>query len=249
MEDNIFAGAPHEGQTLEEVLNPTVEKELEVEKPAESQTEKEIEKLELPDEENLAIQKRNSAFEEMRESREQAEAKAQDLEARLKALERDKETVEQPEFLTEIVGKNEDVARKWQQERENLKEEVKQELVQAQVEAQKKEAETKEYWNKWTEDQFKKVGVKDQNERNELAKIMNDYTPTDDKGNLDYEKGKKLMLDLKKAQTKEEEVKVQVKKNIADATVSRETSTKETKTYLTRNDLRGGWRGLVGRSD
>lgn len=245
MEENIFADVPREGETLEEVLNP-VEKELEVEKPAESQAEKEevkeVDKLELPDE---AILKKNSAWEEMRESREQAEAKAQQLEQRLQALEKEKGEVEQPAFLTEIVGKNEEVAREWQKERETLKEEVKQELVQAQIDAQKKEAEAKEHWNKWTEEQLTKVGAKDENTRNELRKVMNDYTPTDERGWLDYSKGMKLLNDLKKVQIKEEEMKIQVKKNIADATVSRETSTKETKNYLTRNDLRGGWRGIV----
>lgn len=238
-DENIFAEALREGQTVDEIFNPSqdVDKELEVETPAESQADKEEE----PD------LKQNSAWKEMRIAKEEADAKAQALEDRLKALEKDGKGEEQSEFVTSLVGENEEVARKWQKEKENLKEELKQELIQEQLASQKKEAAEKEYWNKWTEEQFAKVGVKDQNERNELAKIMTEYTPTDASGNLDYTKGMKLLTDLKKAQVNEDNQKVQVKKNIADATVSKETSTKETKDYLTRHDLRGGWRSVVNR--
>lgn len=237
--ENIFADVPREGKTLEEVLN-SVEKEPEVEKPAESQAEKEIEKLELPDEEQLAIQKRNSAFEEMRKTNEE-------LASRLESLEKEKEqaTFEQPEFLKKMIGENEEVTKDWQKEKEAIKAEVKQELIREQAEVQKKAAETKAYWNNWTLEQLDKVGAKDENTRNELKKVMADYTPTDEQGNLDYSKGMKLLTDLKKAQTQQEEQKVQVKKNIADATVSKETSNKESKDYVTSHDLRKkGWRGL-----
>ncbi len=255
MEDNIFAEVAREGETLDEILTPSVDKELEVEKPAESQTEKDIEKLDLPDE---SVLKKNSAWERMREEKEESDRKLQELESKLSALESKKEEkpIEQPEFLTDMVGKNEEIARKWQQERASIKEEAKQELVQAQIEAQKKEAETREYWNKWTQERFSEVEQEfkvdfksNASLKNELAKIMNDYTPTDDKGNLDYRKGMKLLTDLKKAEAQQEDKKVQVKKNIADATVSKETSTKERKNFVTRNDLRGGWRKLVGTED
>lgn len=237
--ESIFADVPREGETLEEVFN-SVEKEPEVEKPAESQAEKEIEKLELPDEEQLAIQKRNTAFEEMRKTNEE-------LASRLESLEKEKEqaTFEQPEFLKKMIGENEEVTKDWQKEKEAIKEEVKQELIREQAEIQRKEAETKAYWNTWTLEQLDKVGAKDENTRNELKKVMADYTPTDEQGNLDYSKGMKLLTDLKKAQIQQEEQKVQAKKNIADATVSKETSNNESKDYVTSHDLRKkGWRGL-----
>lgn len=240
--DDFFANVPREGESVEDIFNQmeaeTVDKEQEVETPAESLPEKEEPDL-----------KQNEAWKEIREAREQAEEKARLLEERLQALEKGNKEEGQSEFVTSLVGENEDVSRKWQKEKENLKEEVKQELIQEQLETQKKEKELKEYWNKWTEEQFAKVGVKDQNERNELAKIMTEYTPTDANGNLDYVKGKKLLTDLQKAQAREETQKVQVKKNVADATISKDNATKETKTYMTRQDLRGGWRGLVNRSE
>jgi hypothetical protein len=259
-DESIFADLPREGETVEEVLN-SVDKEVqaveeevkaETEVPAESQTEKE--KLDLPDE---SILKKNSAWEEMRIAREEAEAKAQELEARLTALEKgDNNTereVRKSEFVSSLVGDNEDVAEKWEKEKHSLKEQLKQELVQDQIDAQRKEQEQKEYWANWTqkklgevEAEFKVDFKADQSLKNELSKVMLDYSPTDEEGNLDYHKGMKIVTELRKVQVQEETQKTQVKKNIADATVSKETSVQTNKGFVTSNDIRGrDWRSFA----
>ncbi len=180
---DLLAEIPREGETPDDIFS-SVDKELQEETPAESLPEK----LDLPDE---SILKKNSAWEEMRESREAAEAKARELEERLQALEKE-EVAEQPEFLTKMIGENEEVARDWLKEKATIKEEVKRELVREQIEAEKKEADTKAYWLNWTDERFKevekdfKVDFKSQPSlKNELAKVMNDYTPTDEQGTLD----------------------------------------------------------------
>lgn len=241
---DLLAGIEREGETPNEIFS-SVDNQSQ-ENPAESLPEK----LELPDE---VILKKNNAWEEMREAREQAEQKAQELETRLAALETG--NIEQPEFLTKMIGENEEVAKDWMKEKATIKEEVKQELIREQIDAQKKEADTKAYWNQWTQDRFGevekdfKVSFKSNPTlKNELAKVMNDYTPTDEQGNLDYKKGMKLLTDLKKAQALQEDNRVQVRKNIADATVSNETSVQKNKGFLTSQDLRGkDWRTLVNQ--
>ena len=258
MKDDIFADFPREGETVEEVLN-SVDKEIqaevetkeeskvEIEKPAESQTEK----LELPDE---SVLKKNSAWEEMRIAREEAEAKAQELEARLSALEKD-DSPEKSEFVKSLVGENEDVEKVWAKEKESLKEEVKREMVQEQLDAQRKEQEQKEHWAKWTNERLSEVEKEfnldfktDESIKNELSKVMRDYSPTDEQGNLDYRKGFKILTELSKVKVQEESQKTQVKKNIADATVSKETSAQSNKGFVTSNDLRGkDWRSWVNK--
>jgi len=243
--ENIFADVPREGESIEEALD-SVDKELQEETteestPAESQPENE------PD------LRQNSAWKELREARELAEAKAQELETRLKALESQDKTIEKSEFVTSLVGDNEDVAEKWEKEKENLKEEVKRELIREQIEAQEKEQQEKEHWTKWTEERLSeverdfKVNFKDDESlKNELSKVMLDYTPTDEQGNLDYHKGMKLLTEMKKVQAQEETQKTQVKKNIADATVSTETSVQQNKGFVTSNDIRGkDWRSII----
>jgi len=246
-EDNIFAEIPREGESLEATLD-SVEKESQEETeeestPAESQTEKEEPDL-----------KQNNAWKELREAREEAEAKAQALEERLQALENEGRG-EKSEFVTSLVGDNEDVAEKWEKERENLKEEVKRELIQDQLKAQQREQEEREHWAKWTderltevEQEFKVNFKADESLKNELSKVMLDYSPTDEQGNLDYRKGMKLLTDMKKVQAQEEAQKTQVKKDIADATVSKETSVQQNKGFVTSNDIRGrDWRSLVNK--
>lgn len=253
MEDSIFANIPREGETLEEVLN-SVDKELEekveteeveTEKPAESQPEKE--EIELPD------LKQNDAWKEMRLAKEESEAKARALEERLQALEKGN-SEERSEFIESLVGDNEDVDKIWSKEKQSLKEEVKRELLREQEEAQKKEKEQKEYWSKWTADQFAQVEKEfkvdfksNESLKNELSKVMNDYTPTDDQGNLDFKKGMKILNELNKVKEFEKTNKVQAKKNIADSTISKETSVDTKKDYYTSNDLKGrDWRSLIG---
>lgn len=249
MEDSIFAEAPHEGETPEEFFKDdteSVDKELEVETPTESQAEKEEVDL-----------RKNDTWKEMRLQLESERQAREELANRLQEIEskgRVDEPVEQPEFLTKMIGQNEEVAKDYRSYETELKERIKQELVQEQISAQHKEQEQKEYWNKWTAERFAEVETEfkvnfktEPTLRNELAKVMTDYTPTDSQGNLDYRKGMKLLTDLKKAEMREQGDKVQVKKNISDASVSRETSAKQTKDFLTSKDMRGGWRSIVDK--
>lgn len=244
--DSIFGEVPTEGQSIEEVLD-AVDKEQEVEKPVDSLPEK----LELPDE---SILKKNSAWEEMRTAREEAEAKAQELEARLSALEKP-DSLEKNDFVKSLVGENEDVEEKWAKEKESLKEEMKRELIQDQLDAQQKEQEQKEHWMNWTNDRLSEVEKEfnvdfkaDESKKNELSKIMLEWSPTDEQGNLDYRKGMKILNELDKIKVTEKHASTQVKKDIADATVSKETSVQQNKGYLTSQDLRGkDWRTAVNQ--
>lgn len=238
MEENLLAEIPREGETLESVFS-SVDKESEVEaekskEPAESPAEK-VEKLELPDQEIL---KKNEAFERMRKENES-------LQARLETLEKDNSS-EKSEFVSSLVGDNQDIEQKWAKEKEHLKEEIKREFIQDQVNAQKKEQEEREYWGKWTDDRLSEVEKEfkvdfkaDESKKNELSKIMLDYSPTDEQGNLDYRKGMKILEQLSKVKEQEETNRTQTKKNIADATVSKETSVKKNRDYMTSQDFRG----------
>ena len=255
MSEGFLADIPLEGgaEKVEDALD-SVEKELQEskekseDKPAESLAEK----LELPDEEKLAVQKRNSAFEEMRTAREEAERKASELEARLSALEKEG-SPEKSEFVSSLVGDNEDVEKVWAKEKQSLKEEVKQELVREQLDAQKKVQEEKEKWTKWTNDRLSEVEKEfkvdfksDESKKNELSKIMLDYSPTDEQGNLDYRKGMKILNELSRVKETEKHSSTQAKKNIADATVSKETTVQQNKDFVTSNDIRGkDWRSWL----
>lgn len=247
--EGFLADIPLEGgaQKIEDALD-SVDKVLQEDKPAESPTEK----LDLPDE---SILKKNSAWEEMRTAREEAEAKARDLEARLSALEKEDIEVEKSDFVKSLVGENEEVEEKWAKEKISLKEELKQELVREQLDAQRREQEQKEYWAKWTDERLSEVEKEfkvdfksDESKRNELSKIMLDYSPTDEQGNLDYRKGMKILNELSKVKEVEETQKTQMKKNVADATVSKETTAKQNKDYVTTNDIRGkDWRSWADK--
>ena len=75
--------------------------------------------------------------------------------------------------------------------------------------------------------------------KNELSKIMLDYSPTDQNGNLDYRKGMKILVELGKVKETEKHSSTQAKKDIADATVSKETAGKDKKDFYTNQDFKG----------
>lgn len=252
MNDNIFAGVAREDEDIENVLDQIVDKQPQEETtPEESQTQKaEIEAVDL---------KKNEAWKEMRQTLETERQAREDLEQRLKDIESQKtvnQSIEQPKFLTDLVGENAEVARSYYEHAQALKEEIKREFYQEQQQLVENQLKEKERWDKWTKDRLSeieseyKVDLTTPNEKgennlkNELAKVMLEYSPSDDQGNLDFRKGMKILTDLKKTETREENQKVQVKKNISDATVSKESSSKETKDYMTAADFRktGRWR-------
>lgn len=256
MENNedFLADFPQEGQNIDEVLDTLADGIKQEEATAESLTEKASEeetKDEVPTESKEDL-KKNDTWKQMREELEferaervKAQEEARKLETRMQEIVVNKQS-SQPEFLTDLIGENPEVASKYQSHVSLLKEEIKRELIEEQVSQARKAQEEKAYWDKWTNEQFEKVGATDENIRNELGKIMRDYTPTDEQGNLSYEKGMKILNDLKKAQIAETEVKTQVKKNVADATVSRETNTSKNRDFVNQHDLRklgSGWYG------
>ena len=243
MDENILAEVLREGE--EEATPNSVEKEPQAEPekdtPAESPTESD---------EDI---RRNEAWKELREERDREREARETLEARLEALERERIEIEPSDFVTSLVGDNEEVNKQWQKERERLKIEMRQELEEEQRSQAKRARDEQERWAKWTEDRLaeveKEFGVdfkKDESKKNELSKIMLDYSPTDTEGNLDYRKGMKILTELSKVRDGEKTQQTQAKKDIADATISKETATETTKGFLTANDLRGkDWRSLI----
>ena len=82
--------------------------------------------------------------------------------------------------------------------------------MEAEQEQKTKES---EYWNNWVGDQVQ--SLKDEGlkfDKNELMKVMYDYKPTDDEGNLDFRKGYEIMEVLKKKDPE----KTEARKKIAD---------------------------------
>lgn len=244
MEESDIANIPREGETAEEVFD-SVDKELQEEAPADPQPEK-PEKLELPD---THVLKQNETWEKMRKDNEA-------LQERLEKLEKGDDNVievEESEFVTALVGENAEVTKKWHDEKQSLKEEMKREILQEQIDAQKKDEEQRQYWLKWTDDRLSEVEKEfnvdfkaDESKKNELSKIMLDYSPTDEQGNLDYKKGYNILTKLNKINDMAKSESTQVKKNVADATVSKETSVQKNKDYLTSQDLRGkDWRTVI----
>lgn len=143
-----------------------------------------------------------------------------------------------PAWFTELYGENETAWTKFKEQdkatREEIKREIREELKNEQEE--KENASTK--WNTWIDEQV--TSLKDEGlkfDKNELMKIMMDYKPSDDAGNLDFKKGYEIMELLKKKDPE----KSKTRKEIVDDS-GKSKSEPEAKKWFTPDDMRGvGW--------
>lgn len=141
-----------------------------------------------------------------------------------------------PDWFSELFGENEQAYQKYlshtQAEREHIKADVMHEFQQAaEVRSQEEER-----WNKWVDHSIN--ALKEQGHtfnQNELMKVMVDYRPTDDQGNLSFEKGYALLEKLTAAQPSS----AKEKKDIASKSISENKPEGKSRDYKTPADLRG----------
>lgn len=150
-----------------------------------------------------------------------------------------------PKPFVELFGENEDAWNKWQELSRLERETLKNELVQDQVRAQEAQKSETDRWNKWVEKSVEGLErthgaklQKDSSDFNELMKITLEYKPSDDHGNISFEKGYELMMKLRREENQE---KSKARKSIAAATSSEPKAEAAPADFYTSKDLRRGW--------
>jgi unconventional prefoldin RPB5 interactor 1 len=230
-----LAEIPSEGEKLEDVEleSPTKEEEKKEEEkklPAEEEkkTEEETPFHKHPRFKEL-VEEKNQYKKDLDELREEVESKFSEMDSQSKT--------KSPEWFSEAFGDQPELWDKFQaynkSDREAIKNELREELK---AEKETKEEEVKKQ-SEWVEDQvnsLKDEGLKF--EKNDLLKVMWDYKPTDDEGNLDFKKGYEIMEALKKKDPE----KANARKEIVSEGKSK--SEPEDKKWKTPQDMKGvGW--------
>ncbi|MFA6972876.1 MAG: hypothetical protein WC208_15950 [Gallionella sp.] len=152
------------------------------------------------------------------------------------------EPTEVPEWFKELYGENE-VAWKKYAERESIREqEIEKRVIERQAQEQqqriKQEQETVSRWAKVNDEEFSKLeaeGLKFN--RDELAKVLQDYMPTGEGDTLNFRKGYEI-LEMLKAKDSREPERSAARKQLADTAMKSSTSTKQGKDYMTTGELR-----------
>ena len=239
----------NEGKDLGDIY-----KEEEKETPAETPAEKKPEEEEETEEEKIAreaketeeeekipfhkhprfkalVDEKNQYKEELDKFKENMESKFSEIK------ESQSKTTNIPGWFTELYGENEAAWVKYQEYDKQTRDEIKQEIRDEFQKEQKEKDELSSKWNSWIDEQvdsLKEDGKKF--EKNELIKVMMDYKPSDDKGNLDFKKGYEIMELLKKNPEKAE-----ARKKLVDES-GKSKSEPEAKKWFTPDDLKGkGW--------
>jgi hypothetical protein len=238
--ENELADVKNEGESLDDVLGnlaseSQTEENSEKEKPAEGV---------VPVEDNIPFHKHPRWIErenELNELRERDEQTAREL-AELKASR--SENTEVPPWFSELYGDNKVAWQKYSAQEEAKFAELESRVVARFEEKQTKAQKEAEHWEKWVDSEMVRLeSTGNKFDRNELTKVMLEYSPTDNNNNLDFNKGYKIYEALK---GKPDSARSEARKQIADTTsVATTRGEPAKKDYMTAADLRNrSWGSL-----
>jgi len=253
MEDVSLADIKDETSKLEDVKEDEKEKETPPEAPAEKkpedkkeeETEEEKEAREAKEkeaEEKLPFHKHprfKALVEEKNLYKKELDELKEDVESKFSAIkESQSKDANIPGWFSELYGENETAWKKYQEHDKQIRDEIKEEIREGLEKEQKEKEESVNKWSEWIDDQVK--DLKDEGlkfDRNELMKVMFDYKPADEKGNLDFHKGYEILGLLKKKSPE----RIDERKKLIDDSGKGKIEP-ETKKWKTPEDLVGvGW--------
>lgn len=153
-----------------------------------------------------------------------------------------------PQPFVELYGDNPEAWQRWQDLSKLERQAIKQEIIQEQQKEQQTRVAETERWKNWVVESVASLGSKygkeikkDSSEWNELMKVTLDYSPTDEQGNISFEKGYDLMMKLRRDESSE---KSKARKSLAASTSPEIKAESAPKDFYTPDDLRRGWNML-----
>lgn len=156
------------------------------------------------------------------------------------------EKKEIPEPFVKLFGENEEVWNQWKALSEIQREQIKQEVIAEQERAVREKQEEQQRWDKWRDESIAKIEEKfgvslpdGSSDRNELLSIATKFLPTDEDGNISFEKSYELMQALRKDAS---EQKAKARKSIAAATAPEAKAEPEPNDFFTPKDFKRIWR-------
>lgn len=171
---------------------------------------------------------------ELREFREQA---APLLERLAETPEKQEKSESIPGWFSTLFGTDENAWSQYrqysQEERQRIKEEV---ISEVRKEEETRIADSKK-WESWVDSEVKRLSDEGKKfDKNELLKIAVEYKPSDDQGNISFDKAYQILEQTKKPAPA---LKADDKKKVADQTISKGVASEDRKDYKTSADFIG----------
>lgn len=165
---------------------------------------------------------------------------------------------EVPDWFTEVFGDNQAAWNKFEQYNKEQQEQIRTQILQ-EIESERVSQQTEsKKWSDWVETSLVNLGEevgtnlapgtaeKQNNLRNELLKVMADYRPSDEQGNLDFKKGYEILQRQKELDSLKSNApaKSEERKKIASSTTSGSQAEEQPKGFVTWAETRK--RGFFG---
>lgn len=146
-----------------------------------------------------------------------------------------------PDWFTKTYGDDPEEWAKYKNMSTEMKKQVKDEILNEIKQAETSEKETVTKWEKWIDSNLQ--ALEDDGkifDRNELLKVLDEYRPTDSKGNLDFNKAYEILALKKQKDDEEQKKKNEAKKKVAAQTIDNGKPINNSKeSFKTPADLRG----------
>jgi len=170
---------------------------------------------------------------ELRERIAELETLKQEIEALKKSAPKPAEPI--PDWFTESFGENPELWGKYRTYEEQRYAAIQQAAERRTQETLKAEREEANKWEGWVKGRLDKLAASGlEFDRNRLLKVALDYAPSDDDGNIDFEKAYKLMVKFDHSDKHE---RTEAKKKIATLTAPSGTEP-EAQEFVTDADLK-----------
>ncbi len=125
-----------------------------------------------------------------------------------------------PEFAY-LFGDNKEAWQAYRQFDDKRFAEFKNQVIQELQGQQQQQEQQSQYWDNWVKEQTQELRDEGKTfDQNKLYKLMAEYKPTDDEGNLDFRKGYALYEKLESDKVAEKKEKADARKKVASQTTS-----------------------------
>lgn len=240
MENDFLANIEQEGET------PFVELDRQEEIPEGSQPEK-IEEEVIPYHKDPRWIKQRQDLEHERKQREELAEETRKLHEEIDQLRNGK--IEQPQFLTDLVGENEEVAKSFQEYEEQLTDKILRNIQEKSNKEAREKIDFERRNVEWINNSLDNLSAETGNQMRdakgeltatgkELLDLISEYPVDDGYGNIDLKKGYSMLVKLRAQDDLIKTQKQNVRKDIADKTISNDNNSQTSKDYVSSNDIR-----------
>jgi hypothetical protein len=160
----------------------------------------------------------------------------EELQGKVQSVEQSNSVPEIDPTLIPLIGDNPEAHRAWKEMQQKERQQIRQDVAKEMSQKRQDEKDQVDRWNNWVDTEVSRLKTEGRKfDKNALLKVALDYRPTDDKGNISFDKA----LTILEATKPRDSAKAKAKKEVASQVTSKATGgSAEPSKVITQKDVR-----------